>query len=87
MKRRQVVALQSDEYGTLQRLVDALYKEKKRVTRLDVLLMAEVFDLTDDLLEIVTLLPPGTYHRQRLCDQMNSALSGHGWGLRYGTVD
>jgi hypothetical protein len=79
--------LQSEEHGTLQRLVDALYKEKKSVSRLDVLLMAETFDLTDDLLEIVTLLPPGTYHRQKLCDQMNSSLSGHGWGFLYGTVD
>jgi hypothetical protein len=82
-----VAALRSDEYGTLQRLVDTLFKEKKRVSRLDVLLMAEVFDLTGDLLEIVTLLPPGTYYRQRLCDQMNSSLTGHGWGLLYGTVE
>jgi hypothetical protein len=81
------VTLWSDEYGTLQRLVDGLFKERTRVTRLDVLLAAEVFDITGDLLEIVTLLPPGTYHRQKLCDQMNSALAGHGWGLRYGTVD
>jgi hypothetical protein len=80
-------SIRSDEYGTLQRLVDTLFKEKKRVSRLDVLLAAEVFDLTDDLLEIVTLLPPGTYHRQKLCNQMNSALAGHGWGLLYGTVD
>jgi hypothetical protein len=80
-------SLQSEEYGTLQRLVDALYKEKKSVTRLDVLLMAETFDLAGDLLEIVTLLPPGSYSRQRLCNQMNSSLSGHGWGMVYGTVD
>jgi hypothetical protein len=79
--------LQSEEYGTLQRLVDALYKEKRSVSRLDVLLMAETFDLAGDLLEIVTLLPPGTYYRQKLCDQMNSSLSGHGWGLFYGTVE
>lgn len=81
------MALQSDEYGTLQRLVDTLYKEKKKVTRLDVLLMAEVYDLSGDLLEILTLLPPGSYHRQKLCNQINSSLSGHGWGLVYGTVD
>jgi hypothetical protein len=49
--------------------------------------MAETFDLTGDLLEIITLLPPGTYSRQRLCNQMNSSLSGHGWGMVYGTVD
>jgi hypothetical protein len=79
--------LQSEEHGVLQRLVDALYREKDRATRLDALLMAETFDLTGDLLEIVTLLPPGAHSRQRLCDQMNSSLAGHGWGLLYGTVD
>jgi hypothetical protein len=81
------MAIQSDEYGTLQRLVDSLFKEKKKVTRLDVLLMAEVYDLSGDLLEILTLLPPGAYHRQKLCNQINSSLSGHGWGFVYGTVD
>jgi hypothetical protein len=81
------MALQSEEFGTLQRLVDALFKEKKKVTRLDVLLTAEIYDLTGDLLEIITLLPPGTYYRQKLCNQINSSLSGHGWGLVYGTVD
>ncbi|NLG11118.1 MAG: hypothetical protein GX562_06280 [Coriobacteriaceae bacterium] len=78
---------QSEEFGTLQRLVDALFREKKLVSRLDVLLTAESFDLIDDLVEIVTLLPPGKYTRQRLCDQLNSAISGHGWGFVYGTVE
>ena len=78
---------QSEEFGTLQRLVDALYREKKLVSRLDVLLTAESFDLIDDLFEIVNLLPPGKYTRQRLCNQFNSAISGHGWGFVYGTVE
>ena len=78
---------QSEEFGTLQRLVDALFREKKRISRLDVLLTAEAFDLIDDLFEIVNLLPPGIYTRQRLCDQFNSALSRHGWGFKYGTVE
>ncbi|MDR3307582.1 MAG: hypothetical protein LBS58_01620 [Coriobacteriales bacterium] len=78
---------QSEEFGTLQRLVEALYRDKKRVARLDVLLTAQSFDLIADLQEIVDLLPPGTYTRQRLCNQFNSALTGHGWGLIYGTVD
>lgn len=81
------MALQSEEHGTLQRLVDVLFRQKKTVSRLDVLIMAETFDITGDLLEIVTLLPPGTYHRHKLCDQINSSLSGHGWGLYYGTVE
>jgi hypothetical protein len=82
-----MVSFQSEEFGTLQRLVDALYRNKKRVSHLDVELMAETFDLTDDLKEIVSLLPPGSFTRQKLCTQFNSALSGHGWGLVYGTVD
>ena len=40
----------------------------------------------DDLAEIVNLLPPGSYTRQRLCDQLNSAIGGHAWGQVYGTV-
>jgi hypothetical protein len=79
--------IQSEEYGTLQRLVDSLYRRHKRVSRLDVVLAAEMHDLTADLMEIVSLLPPGTYTRRKLCDQFNSALAGHGWGLLYGTVD
>ena len=78
---------QSEEFGALQRLVDNLFKNTKQVTRLDVVIMAEYYDLIDDLLEIVSLLPPGTYDRQRLCDQMNSAITGHGWGFVYGTVE
>jgi hypothetical protein len=35
----------------------------------------------------VTLLPPGNYTRQRLCNQLNSALKGHGWNSAYGTVE
>jgi len=77
----------SEEYGTLQRLVDALYQERKLVSRLDCIVLAEVFDLCADLQEIVKLLPPGAYSRQKLCDQFNSAIVGHGWGLVYGTVE
>ena len=48
--------------------------------------LAEAADLPDDLAEIVNLLPPGSYTRQRLCDQLNSAIGGHAWGQVYGTV-
>ena len=63
----------SEHYGQLQRL--------------DVVVTAESFDLPDDLDEIIALLPPGTYTRQRLCDQLNSAIGGHAWGQVYGTVE
>lgn len=61
--------------------------EPESVRRLDVVLAADSVDLPDDLREIVNLLPPGTYTRRRLCDQLNSAVNGHAWGRVYGTVE
>lgn len=43
-------------------------------------------DLPADLLEVVDLLPAGTYSRSRMCDQLNSIITAHGWGYVYGTV-
>lgn len=80
-------AFQAESFGVLQRLVDALFTDNKVVDRLDVVVQAELQDLDADLIEIVTLLPPGRYERQRLCDQLNSALAAHGWGGMYGTVE
>ena len=77
----------SEHYGALQKVVDALFHDTKSVRRLDVVVAAESADLPSDLLEIVGLLPPGTYTRQRLCDQINSAIAGHAWGQVYGTVE
>lgn len=99
----------SEYFGSLQRLVDALFEEleeeyeKKRaedpvagmlgeipyptVRRLDVVIAAEAADLPEDLQRICSLVPPGDYTRQRLCDQINSAITGHAWGQVYGTVE
>lgn len=77
----------AEGFGELQSLVDALYATREVVDRLDLVMQAEVLDLDPDLLEIVNLLPPGRYERQRLCDQLNSALAAHGWGGTYGTVE
>lgn len=71
----------------LQRFVDSLFRDAKHVTRLDALIRAEALDVPDDLMGIVNLLPPGTYSRQRLCNQLNSSLKGHGWNGLYGTVE
>ena len=79
----------SPSFGALQAIVDELYEGKPRdfaVRRLDVVIAAETNDLPDDLVEIVNLLPPGSFTRQRLCDQLNSSIGGHAWGLVYGTV-
>ncbi len=57
-----------------------------KVSRLDVIIAAESADLPEDLMRIVSLLPPGDYTRRRLADQINSAINGHAWGQVYGTV-
>lgn len=79
----------SDEYGELQRLVDDVYRvnPSQAVARMDVLVRAEVNDLSDDLMEVVNLLPAGSYKRYRLCDQLNSIITAHGWAFLYGTVE
>ncbi len=84
----QMGMFQAEEFGDLQRLVDGMYSGGRTVVdRLDLVVQAEVLDLAPDLMEIVELLPPGAYERQRLCDQLNSALAAHGWGAMYGTVE
>lgn len=83
-------SLPAADYGELQLLVDALFEEvgpSGSVTRIDVIMRAEIDDLSDDLREVVNLLPAGRYKRGRLCDQLNSILTAHGWGLVYGTVE
>ncbi len=88
MKRQPISNLErSEDYGVLQRLIDTLYKDSEFATRLDAVVLAESFDLPIDLVEIIELLPPGTYARQRMCDQLNSAITGHAWGQVYGTVE
>ncbi|MGN1361917.1 MAG: hypothetical protein ACI4VV_06610 [Eggerthellaceae bacterium] len=79
-------AHRSPYYGVLQDLVDSLFLEEQTVRRLDVIMAAEASELPEDLQEIVSLLPPGTFTRQRLCDQLNSSINGHAWGQVYGTV-
>ena len=83
---RQTNAHRSPHYGALQEVIDSLFDDEERVRRLDVVMAAEASDLPEDLLEIVNLLPPGTFTRQRLCDQLNSSIAGHAWGQVYGTV-
>ena len=83
----QLCSIQAEEIGDLQRLVDGLYTGRETIDRLDLVVQAEILDLSPDLMEIVNLLPPGVYDRQRLCDQINSALAAHGWGATYGTVE
>lgn len=80
----------SPSYGALQSIVEDLFEGQPHdftVRRLDVVIAAESSDLPEDLSEIVALLPPGEFTRQRLCDQLNSAIGGHAWGQVYGTVE
>lgn len=75
------------ELEQLQRMLDALYAQTETVSRLDVIVRAEAMDLSDDVRGLIELLPPGRYKRHRLCDQLNSAIVGHGWGGSLGTVE
>ena len=79
----------SDVYGELQRLVDEVYgvNPSKSVSKVDVVVEAEVLDLGDELMEVVDLIPAGSYRRARLCDQINSIVTAHGWAFVYGTVE
>lgn len=79
--------MNAEDRELLPRMLEGLYRERAAVTRLDAILAAEALDLPEDLLGIVNLLPPGDYYRQRMCDQLNSALKGHGWMTRFGAVD
>jgi len=77
-----------DSREVLQRFLDNLFRDAKRVSRLDVIIRAETLDLDHDLLPIIENLPTAaTFTRQRLADQLNSAIVGHGWTRRYGTVE
>ena len=76
-----------DTREQMQRMIEALFRERKSVSRLDIVIRAEAVDLPDEAIGIVNLLPPGRYTRQKLCDQLNSAIVGHGWSRRFGTFD
>lgn len=83
--------IRSEDYGELQRLVDSLFRPgvsaRATVSKIDLLVRADAFDLCADLAEVIELLPAGSFTRTRLCDQLNSILLGHGWGAVYGTVE
>jgi hypothetical protein len=76
----------SEDYGVLQDLVDALFKRGGTVDRLDLVMLAEAHDVGADIMEVVELMPSGSYTRGQLADQMNSIVTAHGWGGTYGTV-
>ena len=79
--------MSTDDRELLERFLNSLFRDSTRVTRLDVLLRAQTYDLPEVLLEIANNLPPTPYTRQRLADQLNSAIVGHGLSRRFGTVD
>lgn len=79
-------AVHDEDYGVLQDLVDAAFRSSETVDRLDLVTQAEIHDVSADIMEVVELMPPGTYTRGQLADQMNSIITAHGWGMRYGTV-
>jgi len=76
-----------DTHESLARVIDAAFASARRVPRLEILTRARTADLPAEVLDLLDLLPPGAYTRQRLCDQLNSAITGHGWGSTLGTFE
>ncbi len=76
----------SPDYGVLQEFIDRLFDGREDYMRLEVVLEGEAYGLNGELMEVLNLLPPGLYTRDRLCGQINSSLSSHGWGYVYGAV-
>lgn len=76
-----------DDREQIGRWLDALYRDRRVATQLDAIGLAQVFDLPADVMDIVLGIPSGRYTRQRLCDQLNSAIVGRGLSRRYGTHD
>ena len=72
-------------YGELQGLV-ALFAHATRADSLQLITQAEICDVDAGVLEVVNLLPPGSYTRTQMADQLNSIITAHGWGSTYGTV-
>ncbi len=71
----------------LQMIVDALFRDAARVSRLDCVTMADAFDAGEREREVIEGLPPGTYNRAALVDQLNSTIAAHGWRLETGSVE
>lgn len=80
-------AVDDDTFPTLMRMVDMLFRDRRVVSRLDILQAAEVMSLPGDVLALFDLLPPGRYTRARLADQLNSIIVGHGLGRSLGTIE
>lgn len=76
----------SPDYGVLQEFIDRLFDGREDYMRLEVVLEGEAYGLNGEFMEVLNLLPPGLYTRDRLCGQINSSLSSHGWGYVYGAV-
>lgn len=76
-----------DDREQIRRWLDALYRDRRVATQLDAIGLAQVFDLPTDAMDIVLGIPSRRYTRQKLCDQLNSAIVGRGLSRRLGTHD
>lgn len=79
----------SADFGVLQDLVDALFVDDPhaKVRALDLVVQAEMCDVSGEVMEIVQTLPAGPFSRKQLADQLNSILVAHGWSNDLGTVE
>lgn len=76
-----------EDAGVLQDLLDATFRNRKHATARDLSRQADIMDIDGDVLEVVDLMPPGSYTKSRMADQLNSIVTAHGWEQRLGTVE
>lgn len=87
MARSRALDGPTEEFGELQRLVEALFAQARKVARIDVLCAVESFDLGPLSTEIARSLPPGSYTRAQLTTQLNSSITAHGWSRSIGLLE
>lgn len=76
-----------EELGEVQRLVDAVFASRRTADAFELATQAETCDVSADAMEVVSLLPPGSYTRPQMADQLNSIITAHGWGAHIGCVE
>ena len=77
-----------NDMGICDRLTpEALEARVDFLNAMDVVVLAETYDLCEELMDVVESLPSGRYKRYRLCDQLNSIITARGLGFVFGTVE
>lgn len=84
---RSFPASDTPETTELQDCVEAIFTGHRYATSLELLTRAEICDLGEKPMEVVSLLPAGRYTRRQMAEQLNSIICAHAWSRDVGLVD